>query len=319
MTSGLSPTNITSNKKTRELWLLGGNATEVFYKDKDNANKKTYAGNVSGVGGNAGALFARIDYGDTKDVNVRLNVTGGGATGTGVILTVHTQGDSTTDLAAGESDIYMNWSRAANGGISALGITKSSEEAGEIKWGLTQTNMGTKDENHRERYGIIIKDPKSQGASDKVVFKIPGDEVQANIVVKPGTGSLVSAGGTSSGVAISTYATAPSAVLDTEVTTPADNNLILVGGPAVNKLSAQFLGKTYPAYGADSGLKEGEAVLELKDNGANVALIVAGWAGEDTRRAAKVLQSYKAFSTQLKGTSVKVAGTTSSPTIVTSA
>ena len=78
-------------------------------------------------------------------------------------------------------------------------------------------------------------------------------------------------------------------------------------------------GKTFPAYGEASGLKEGEAVLELKDNGGNVALIVAGWEGEDTRRAARVLQNYRAYTAQLKGTSVKVAGTTSSPTIVTSA
>ncbi len=325
--ANLAPANITGDVKTKEIWLGAGDGypnITLFYKDKDNANKKTYAGNIS----NQGALFAKLDYSDTKDTNIQLNASvvnaifGGGfgeQNAESILLTIHSIGDSTDDLPATLDDLYIgNWTRTTTG-VSALGATKSSEEAGEVRWSSARTSLGTKDENHRTRYGIILKDQKSQGSSDRVELRVPGDQVQGNVVVKPGTGSLASASGTSSGVAISTYAKAPDAMLDTEVTTPADYNLILVGGPAVNKLSAQFLGKTYPAYGEDSGLKEGEAVLEIKENGANVALIVAGWAGEDTRRAAKVLQSYKAFSTQLKGTSVKVAGTTSSPTIVTSA
>ncbi len=322
--SNFGAPNLTGDVKTKELWVTGNSNASVFYKDKDNANKKTFAGNVS----NQGGFFARIDFGDTKDTNVQINVSHRKWEDTGLttnsemlVLSLTPTADSSDDIAANTDGLFMQWNRTTTG-VTQLGHTKSSEEAGELSWGSSLnggTTIGTKDENHRTKYGIIIKDPKSQGASDKVVLKIPSDQVQVNIVVKPGTGSLISASGTSSGVAISTYATAPSAVLDSEVTTPADNNLILVGGPAVNKLSAQFLGKTYPAYGEDSGLKEGEAVLEIKENGANVALIVAGWAGEDTRRAAKVLQSYKAFSTQLKGASVKVAGTTSSPTIVTSA
>ena len=105
-------------------------------------------------------------------------------------------------------------------------------------------------------------------------------------------------------------------MLDTQVTTPASYNLILVGGPAVNRLSAQFLGVTYPAYGEASGLKTGEAVLSLKDNGDKVALIVAGWEGTDTQRAAAVLKNYEAYKGKLTGAEVKVSGTTASPTVV---
>lgn len=312
--SGSGLGNISADKETKELWLTDNG---VYYHDKD-LKKKTFAGNAtSGVG------FAQIQFDDTKSTNLVLNRTNtptgqppGTANITGWVLQLDAVGDSTDDLTAQRDTLYTSWTNSS-GGVTQLGATKSSEEAGEVNW--EGTNVGTKDENHRTRYGTIIKDPKSNGASDRVELSIPGDQVQVNVVVKPGTGATVVSGGSSGGAAISTYATAPDAMLDTEVTTPANHNLILIGGPAVNRLSAQFLGKTYPAYGADSGLQEGEAVLEIKDNGDNVALVVSGWTGDDTRRAAKVLQSYNAFSSQLSGTSVKVAGTASSPTIVTSA
>jgi hypothetical protein len=245
------------------------------------------------------------------------------STGESVDLAIQSLGDSSSDLLAGQDTLHTYWENSTtsgSAGISSLGTTASSEEAGEVVWSsenfATSKNLGTKDENHRTKYGIIIKEPKSSGASDKVELKIPGDQVQGNVVVK----GLSVAGGTtstSSGNAIATYDMAPSGMLDTQVTTPANYNLILVGGPAVNRLSAQFLGVTYPAYGEASGLKAGEALLSLKTNGEKVALIVAGWEGTDTQRAATVLKNYEAYKGKLTGTEVKVSGTTASPTIVT--
>jgi len=309
--SGLS--NISSNKLTEELWLMNNT---VFYYDKD-LRKKTFAGNATNAVG-----FAELTYEDTKGTNVVLNRTyagnNGGGSGGGLLnwsLGFNTQGDTTDDLSAGKDAIYSYWTVASNEGITQLGATKSSEEAGEVIWNSgSVTNIGTKDENHRTRYGVVIKNPKSAGASDKVEFMIPSDQVQANVVVKGVSGTT---GNPSSGNALASYDVAPSGVLDTQVTTPADNNLILVGGPAVNKLSAQFLGVTYPAYGEASGLKQGEAILSLKTNGDKVALIVAGWEGTDTQRAALVLKNYEAYKDRLMGSEVKVSGTTSSPTIVT--
>ena len=317
LTSGLSPNNLSKNTDTNELWLTGSHNVSVFYKDKDLSNRKTFAGNVSG-GANSGALWAELRFDDTKDTNLRFNATRSvdGNANDGVLFTLHSQGDTTTDLVAGIDDLYINWSRSS-GGISTLGNTKSSEEAGELRWGLTQTNLGTKDEDHRTKYGVVVKDPKSNGASDRVELMLPGDQVMANVVVKGS--AAVSTGGVSTGISITSYDTAPSAVLDTEVTTPKDHNLLLVGGPAVNRLSAQFLGLTYPAFGTASGLQQGEAIISLKDNDGKVALIVAGWEGEDTRRASAVLKNYEAYKGQLMGSEVKVSGTTAKPTVVSSA
>ena len=75
--------------------------------------------------------------------------------------------------------------------FNSLGSTASSEEADELFWfgadsggSLAAQTLGTKDEDHRTMYGIIIRDPKSHGSSDEVVIDIPGDQVQANVVVK---------------------------------------------------------------------------------------------------------------------------------------
>ncbi|MEK6907199.1 MAG: hypothetical protein AABW45_01610 [Nanoarchaeota archaeon] len=324
--SGLSPNNLTKNTDTNELWLTGNHNVSIYYKDKDKSNKKTFAGNASNVGN---LFWAEIRFDDTKDSNIQFNTTLGNMTtlatsgdvagGDDFLFTLVPQGDTSSELEIGTDNIVMHWARTAGTtGVASLGVTKSSEEAAELAWNpfnAVRSNLGTKDEDHRTRYGVVVKDPKSAGASDKVELMIPGDHVQANVVVK----GLSAAGGTASastGNALATYDVAPSGMLDTQVTTPSNYNLILVGGPAVNRLSAQFLGVTYPAYGEASGLKSGEAVLSLKDNGDKVALIVAGWAGEDTQRAAAVLKNSEAYKGKLTGSEVKVSGTTSSPTVV---
>ena len=87
----------------------------------------------------------------------------------------------------------------------------------------------------------------------------------------------------------------------------------MVGGPAVNRLTAQAMGLTYPTGGADSGIPEGAALIRLVENafgGSNSALVVAGWDAEDTRAAASVLQNYRSYANQLNGKmEVKVSGT----------
>jgi len=103
------------------------------------------------------------------------------------------------------------------------------------------------------------------------------------------------------------------AVLDTEVT-PDMNNLIVVGGPAVNRLAAELLGVPYPTYGdtlEQKGiLSPGEGVIEVF-TAPKTAVLVMGWEAEDTRAAARVLalfltgQGYPQIANE---TEVKVTG-----------
>ena len=135
--------------------------------------------------------------------------------------------------------------------------------------------------------------------------------MDANVIVAgPGTSTTSTE---YSSVTVNSVAGQSVIKLDTEVTDPASRNLILVGGPAVNRLTAQAMGLTYPTGGADSGIPEGAALIRLVENafgGSNSALVVAGWDAEDTRAATSVLQNYRSYANSLDGRmEVQVSGT----------
>ena len=182
----------------------------------------------------------------------------------------------------------MNWF-LIGGLFNSLGATQSSEEADELRWNgtnsapATDINLGTKDEDHRSRYGIIIRDPKSHGASDEVVLDIPGDQVQANVVVKGTTAATKSTGGS---VVVNPIPSSAVALAE-EVASPSAQNVIVVGGPAVNPLATSVFGVTVADFTPN------EAMIKLADNGANVALLIAGYSAVDTRNAAEAIAAGK--------------------------
>jgi len=162
----------------------------------------------------------------------------------------------------------------------------------------------------RTVYGTYIEKyvPSSGSGEDTILFQYP-DEATYGLVYFAPTDATASTTVTGSSVSYVSLE-------DTEVTSVTAYNAIVVGGPAANSVAADLLGLTYPAYAGDSGLSEGDAILKLVDNGDNVALIVYGWEKDDTKRAAKVLESYSAYE-DLVGEEVSVTGTVASPTIVT--
>ncbi|MBU5688122.1 MAG: hypothetical protein KQA31_01790, partial [Candidatus Aenigmarchaeota archaeon] len=85
-----------------------------------------------------------------------------------------------------------------------------------------------------------------------------------------------------------------------------------VGGPAVNRLTAQAMGLSYPTYGSSGLLPygEGEAYVKVYDGvfkPGQVVVVVAGWEAENTRMATSLLQQFDTFAEQLgSNTAVKV-------------
>ena len=73
--------------------------------------------------------------------------------------------------------------------------------------------------------------------------------------------------------------------LDSDVS--GNEDMIVVGGPAVNTVAADLLGLSYPARGTASGLAEGEAVIRLFASENSV--LVYGWSAADTTAAAAKL------------------------------
>ena len=82
-------------------------------------------------------------------------------------------------------ELNTKWKLTPAGKFISLGQLQSWEEADELSWadGTMSLNIGTKDEDHRSKYGIIVRDPKSYGASDKVVFFLPRYQVKALISI----------------------------------------------------------------------------------------------------------------------------------------
>lgn len=312
--------NVTSDVKTKDVWLytpgesnfyVNGSTTAgdsnvndskfigVFYKDSSSSKIKFF-GEVDSQ--SFGTEILRINYGNTKDTNIVLRTGATGAVsgnGANISLAFNVTSDNTGALANGNDNIVVSWGlAAANTTFAELGNTKSTEEAGELKWSNPLVNIGTKDEDERTAYGIIVKHPKSNGASDQVVLSIPQDQVKANIVIK-GTSSTT----TSSGTTYQAVAVTPVTKLASEVGTPSDYNLILVGGPCANSLVETLFGYTCDGW----TFQEGEAVVKLVANGDKVAMLVAGTTADDTRRAAKAVANYASYS--FSGTEAMVSGT----------
>ncbi len=320
------------NKKVSQIWISANdsdfNLTDVFYKDPaDNKVKlaATYNTTLSTTRGNASMEFAQVEYEDTKSTNVALQLTRGGSSdgGTGTYNPMNLTLDIVDDngyITDQTDDITVWLGTDGTGEFDTLGATANTEEAEEVRWnssarfGSTNVLLGSKDENHRNQYGIIIVDPKSNGASNRAKFRIPADVVRAKVsVVGPET-TVTTSGGA---VQVSSVAGVPIAKLDTEVTDRTAFHSILVGGPAVNRLTAAAMGKAYPSTGSDSGVPENAAMLRLVENafgGTKTALVVAGWSASNTRDASTVLKDYMSYADRLKGKDVTV---TSSAGVIT--
>jgi len=99
--------------------------------------------------------------------------------------------------------------------------------------------------------------------------------------------------------------------LDTEVADWEAQNVIVVGGPCVNRVAAALMGLPYPSDECAEGFEEGKAKIKLFED-ENVALLIAGMTGDDTRRACTVLKNYADYAADLVGTEVEMTATSES-------
>lgn len=151
----------------------------------------------------------------------------------------------------------------------------------------TTTSYVTKNIDY---YGTLIT--KNTDQTGTVTVSYPDDQV-IGLAFLGGTDMTVSLTGGASGTCESTTPVkvmTPVAKLDSEVTSTdkSTKNIISVGGPAVNQITAQLMNLSYPSYGAASTIPQNKGIIKLVDNAFNsgkTALIVAGWNIPDTKRA----------------------------------
>tara|TARA_Y100000310_G_scaffold165965_1_gene165714 strand:+ start:87 stop:884 length:798 start_codon:yes stop_codon:yes gene_type:complete len=74
-----------------------------------------------------------------------------------------------------------------------------------------------------------------------------------------------------------------------------NKDYIVIGGPCANQLASELLGK--PENCAE-GFEEGKAILQLFEIGSNNALLIAGYSGEDTKKA---VEYYMSRTTKITG------------------
>lgn len=81
--------------------------------------------------------------------------------------------------------------------------------------------------------------------------------------------------------------------IDIDVNNISDKNIVSIGGPCANKITAQImdLPTTWPE--CTTGFEEGKGIIKLYNKWNKTQLVVAGYSAEDTRRAAEILADYK--------------------------
>ncbi len=237
-----------------------------------------------------GALVGIRDYyGGRIAITDNTGINGAALDAQSVVLSVSTPGandyddkapDAFTLTITGNSDTELDTAQAGYTLLTPEGMT-------DVSYGYT--TMGGK-----------LEFTNPSGSPSEFTYTYP--EEQALPLVYFTSGAVTS---TSTAGGVWTPVTIVDATkLDSEVADAKAQNLIVVGGPCVNSVAAALMGN--PASCAE-GFAPGKASIKLFENGANVAMLVAGYTGEDTRLAGKVVANrWK----ELSGAEVEVEGTT---------
>ncbi|MEM5766186.1 MAG: S-layer protein [Candidatus Aenigmatarchaeota archaeon] len=157
--------------------------------------------------------------------------------------------------------------------------------------------------------GAIVVSPGSNSGSQRVVIKVPSEALYVNAYIGK-------AGAAVEGQTYKKYVpvTAPLARLDTELSS-ADKtkNLVVVGGPCVNREAAAALGLVFPACGTDSTIPENAAMIKVVNDypaTGKFTIVVAGWEAANTRTACSVIQLYDTLLKDQTAGAVKVTAAT---------
>ncbi len=169
---------------TSQIWLqvFYTGVIGIFYKDlNQNPDLQFY----NAYDFNSKTEIASIEFGDTSGNNAKIK---GELIALDYLgISVDMSGDYSAELMEGEDSIVTEWS-FTNGGFVSLGRTPFLGESGEIEWHTLHqsTNLisiGNKNEDHRTKYGVIVKNPALNSASDQVILLVPSDQVQGNVKI----------------------------------------------------------------------------------------------------------------------------------------
>ncbi len=158
-------------------------------------------------------------------------------------------------------------------------------------------------------YGVYINvfDPEGTDDAETITLEYPLVQRGARVFLTFGDTKATK---TAAGEVCSVADIQLAAILDSEVSDPTAQHLILVGGPCANDLVAQVAG--FPSCD-EWTMGAGEGLVQLAQNGDNVAMLVAGTDAIDTRVASKVVAGFGDYA--LSGEKAATSGSLSSPTV----
>ncbi len=154
----------------------------------------------------------------------------------------------------------------------------------------------------RTAYGTLIETDTED--DDYVTFMYPDEATYGNVFISPFGAEVVS--GASGGSVTTTVVQkiqVGAAKLASEVSDIRLVNAVVVGGPCANGAAANLMGNPEKCW---ESIPQNKAIIKLYQNGANVALLVAGSTALDTRRATRVLANFDDYT--LTGMEVEVTG-----------
>lgn len=200
-------------------------------------------------------------------------------------LDVKITGTENITLSIGNIEISL---REDNNGFIKLGEEYEDAESNDVK--VNGKSIGTYDNDVMDYYGTIIESPESNADDDKVVFRIPSEQVYAQVSVL---------GSEEDTVAVNATAPKPtpaelniSKITDGGIAAASGKNIIVVGGSCINTLAESLLGGKFCGadFTANTGVSAGQVLIKTFDRGnGKVATLVAGYNAEDTARGVQYL------------------------------
>lgn len=191
------------------------------------------------------------------------------------------------------ANIKVNLTAATDQEVRAAlaGVTLITPD-GESEVGYAYTTMGA-----------FVKFAEPASDPDELTITFPEEQRLPQLFITSGaTTTATSTSGNLVAVQVVDATKLASEIADVKA-----QNLIVVGGPCVNDVAASLLGN--PAD-CTQGFTPGKARVKLFEHAnGNVAMLVAGYSGADTRLAGKVIANRAG---ELFGAEVEIEGTTSS-------
>jgi len=196
------------------------------------------------------------------------------------------------------------------GGLNQVGDTDVYED---YTYGVGSSTTDTSTAQYGMKVAWDKKTSAAATAQDDITITVGKSGTYGNVFVTSGVTTTATTGGGTTTQVIQEIDLG-SYKLASEVADASAQNLILIGGPCANSVARSVMGVTLA--NCAEGFSAGKAKIKLYEQATgNVALVVAGYDGIDTRRAALVLGNYGEYTAELTGAEVEVTTVTASPIV----